>query len=91
MEIEYDPAKDARNVAERGLPFERAREFVFAQALEAEDHRHADERRIVSIGPLAGLLHVLVYVRRGAVVRVISLRRANRREARRYREWWASR
>lgn len=42
------------------------------------------ERRIRIVGSIDGLLHVAVITLRGDTVRVISLRRANRREERGY-------
>ncbi|RME64488.1 MAG: BrnT family toxin, partial [Alphaproteobacteria bacterium] len=43
------------------------------------------ERRI-AIGPINGRLHVLIYVKTAKAVRVISLRKANAREVRKYNE-----
>ncbi len=49
--------------------------------LIAEDTRHTyGERRFVAFGMIEQRLHCLVFVRREAAVRVISLRKANRRE-----------
>jgi hypothetical protein len=45
--------------------------------------RHG-EARTVQVGPIAGRLHVAVVTFRGAVTRVISLRKANPREERWY-------
>lgn len=39
MQITYDPAKDARNVEERGLPFALVRDFEWSTALIVEDDR----------------------------------------------------
>lgn len=39
MEIAFDPAKDARNLRERGLSFERVADFEFETALYEEDNR----------------------------------------------------
>ena len=44
------------------------------------------ELRHVAIGYIHGRLHVLVFTKRGQTVRVISLRKANKREERAYRE-----
>ena len=43
MEITFDPAKNAANVALRGLSFERVADFDFETAIFAQDDRH--ERR----------------------------------------------
>lgn len=39
MEITYDPAKDARNTAERGISFEAAKEYEFETAIYVVDDR----------------------------------------------------
>lgn len=39
MQITYDPAKDARNVEERGLPFAQVQDFEWSTALIVEDDR----------------------------------------------------
>ncbi len=47
MEIVFDPAKNARNLRERELPFERVVDFDFDSALFEEDaRRDYDEVRI---------------------------------------------
>lgn len=85
MELEFDPAKNARNTRERGISFERFADMDLGTALAVEDAR-ADygERRVRFLGTIDGRLHVAVITYRGEKVRVISLRRANDREERRY-------
>ena len=39
MRITFDPAKNARNVAERGLPFERIADLEWLTAVIVEDLR----------------------------------------------------
>lgn len=85
MEITYDPVKNARNVAERGISFDRAADFDFDSAVFLIDHRRdRDEVRYRGFGMLDGRLHVLVFTETLKGIRVISLRRANRREVRDY-------
>lgn len=87
MQIEYDPAKNERNIRERGLSFERAADFDFDRALyRLDDRGDYGERRIRALGYIGDYLYSLVYTMRGEVLRVISLRRANRREVRVYEE-----
>ena len=87
MEITFDPAKNARNVALRGLSFERAAEFDFETAVFEVDARHDyGETRTTVIGGLDGVLHVLIFTMREEALRVISFRKANKREVRRYEE-----
>lgn len=81
MEIEFDPAKNEANIALRGLPFEMVVRFDFDSALILIDDRHDyDEVRYQAIGLIGNRLYFLVFTTRGRKVRVISLRRANRKE-----------
>jgi uncharacterized protein len=81
MDISYDPDKNARNMADRGLSFERAADFDFETARLWQDARRAyPERRIVAIGYLDDRLHVLVFTETACGIRVISFRKANPRE-----------
>lgn len=85
MEFEYDPAKSAANATLRGLPFDLASEFDFETAHYSLDTRKDyGEERYQALGYLHGRLHVLVFTHTGRGLRIISLRRANQREARRY-------
>lgn len=85
MEITYDPAKNARNVQERGLSFDRAIDFDFHTALyRVDDRREYGETRIRAMGTLDGRLHALVFVEQATGIRVISFLKANRREIKRY-------
>ena len=83
MEIEFDPAKNERNIRERGLPFELAADFDFETASLYAEQRHG-ELRTIAVGYLEARLHVLCYVPTANGIRVISFRKANDREARKY-------
>ncbi len=87
VDITYDPAKDAANIASRGLSFRRAVEFEFETALIIMDtRRDYGEVRYRALGLLADHLHALVFTMRGETLHVISLRKANNREVRRYEQ-----
>ena len=85
MEITYDPAKNLRNIALRGLSFERVVEFDFLGATYLIDDRResheSHEARWVAIGYLEGRLHQLCFVETATGIRVVSFRKANAREA----------
>lgn len=83
MAITYDPAKNERNVRERGLSFERAADFDFDTAIFNTEFRNGETRRI-AIGYLDKRLHLLCYVPQSEGIRVVSFRRMNKREAKRY-------
>jgi hypothetical protein len=85
VSISYDPDKNDKNVAERGISFERAAEFEWSSALIVEDTRKDyGESRFQALGFIGKRLHVLVFTPRAGQVHVISLRKANRREVKQY-------
>jgi uncharacterized DUF497 family protein len=87
MAIVYDEEKNRRNIAERNLSFERVGAFEWRTAVVHRDQRRDyGEERFVALGNLDGRLHVLVFTQRSLDIRVISLRRANRREQAAYAE-----
>ena len=83
--FEFDPTKDAANIAKHGLSLAEAATLEMSLARVSIDRRRDyGEERFIAVGPLAGRLHVLIFALRGAVIRVISLRKANAREMRDY-------
>jgi uncharacterized protein len=77
MEIEFDPAKSAKNERERGLPFERAAELEWHRAYTVPDRRRDyGEERFLAFPPLQGRLHVACFTIRGTAFRIISFRKA---------------
>jgi hypothetical protein len=87
MKIEFDQNKSAKNARERGLSFELVEFFDWETCQTQDDGRHAyPERRRVSVGFLRGRLHVVCHTPIDGGLRVISFRKANRREIRRYEE-----
>lgn len=87
--IEYDPVKDAENIAKHGLALIGATRLFEGPFIEEEDGRFDyDETRFVAIGPVSSLadrICVAVYTWRDGKRRVISFRKANDREIRKYR------
>lgn len=87
MEVSFDSAKSERNARQRSLPFERAAEFDFEIAVFLLDDRHDDgESRFRALGLLDNRVHALVFVETPKGIRVISFRKANAREVRRYEQ-----
>lgn len=84
-EVSFDPAKNERNITSRGISFEAAELFEWDTAMIAEDLRmEYGEKRSQALGFITGRLHAMVFTPRAGRVHVISLRKANRREVRRY-------
>jgi uncharacterized DUF497 family protein len=87
MEIEFDPAKDAANIANHGISLRAAQKLLNGFTIEFEDMRFDyGEVRIISLGEINGRVFVCVYTVRGAAYRPISLRVANRKERRVYKQ-----
>ena len=92
LEFEWDERKNQENIRKHGISFEEA-ETVFSDehGLLIEDSDHsAVEDRVVLLG-LSADLHTLVVChcyRRGCVIRIISARRATRREREQYNRRW---
>jgi uncharacterized DUF497 family protein len=83
----FDPAKDRANRAKHGVSLALA-EVLFAgpHVSMSDDRFEYGEVREVAFGLINDRLFVCVYADRDAERRVISLRRANRREVKRYGE-----
>jgi uncharacterized DUF497 family protein len=84
MEFEWDDASE-RNRRERGFDFATAA-LIFDGPVQTtfDDRRDYSEERVIAIGEINGEVLVVVYTDRGQVRRIISARRANRKE----RETW---
>lgn len=92
MRITYDPAKNARNVAERGLSFELVAELEWEAALAQEDTRKDyGETRIQVLAFLERRLHAAVVTIRGDALHVISFRKASQKEVKWYEQERGSR
>jgi uncharacterized DUF497 family protein len=87
MKITFDHKKSEKNALERGLPFELAHNFEWDGALYTVDTRKTyTEQRIIGLGYLHDRLHVICFTPIPNGVRVISFRKANTREIRRYEQ-----
>lgn len=85
MQVTFDPAKNAKNITERGLPFRMAEEVDWSQAVIIEDTRKDyGEKRWRAFGYIGERLFAVVFTTRGDAMHVISLRKANEREVRSY-------
>lgn len=81
MEIEFDPDKDAANVAKHGISLARAADFELVSRID--DDRYY-EPRVRAYGRIDGVMHAMAFVVRDGRVRPISLRRAHEKEFRRH-------
>ena len=85
IEIDYHLPKCQSNIKNRGLSFDLAKQFDFENALIWEDTRHDyGERRLSALGFIEQRLHCVVFTLRNDIFWIISLRKANKREVKRY-------
>jgi uncharacterized protein len=85
VRIEFDPIKDLVNQAKHGVSLEAAGRAAWDRAfIRLDQRRDYGELRVVAAVPIEGALHMVVLTPRGERVRIISVRRANRREERHY-------
>ena len=87
MEITYDRSKNLHHIDSRGLSFEQVVDFDFETANYTIDKRRDyGEIRRCAIGYLGNRLHALVFTETKNGIRVISFRKANKREVLNYEQ-----
>jgi uncharacterized DUF497 family protein len=87
MQFEWDDEKDRANRIKHGVSFSDATEIFQNIRLTAIDSRRDyGETRKITIGEAHFGVCVVVYTERDDVVRIISARRANERERKKYYE-----
>lgn len=86
MEFDWNPAKCAKNIAERGLDFaDVVVGFADTKKRIAKDERkNYGEERFNMLATIQGRVFHITYTERGSVTWIISARKANKREQRRY-------
>jgi uncharacterized protein len=81
MEFEWDDAKSERNRRERGFGYDTAALIFEGPVIEWCDIRkNWNETRIVAVGSTDGRIVAVIYTDRGDVRRIISARRARKKE-----------
>lgn len=87
LTYEWDEAKNRSNRAKHGLDFADAELVLNGPCVTFVDDRFDyGEPRFVALGSLAGRPVAIAYAVRGEAVRIISMRKANRREQKVYQE-----
>ena len=86
IDFEWDAFKAAANLRQHAIPFEYAtRIFLDEHRLDDVDDRHDyGEARRLTLGRIEKRVFVVAYAVRADVIRLISARKANGRETRRY-------
>ena len=87
MKYEWDEAKNRINCTKHGLDFADAPAVLSGPSVTfADDRFDYGEDRLVTLGLLAGRVVVIAHVPRGDATRIISMRKANRREQEIYKK-----
>jgi uncharacterized DUF497 family protein len=88
MIYERDKAKNQSNFSKHGLDFGDAEQVLTGPCVSFLDDRFDyGEERVVTLGLLAGRAVVIVHAPRGGdTTRIISMRKANKREQESYQE-----
>jgi len=94
LRFEWDAAKSRQNERKHGVSFEEAQSvFLDERAIRFSDPDHSeDEDRFILLG-MSFVLRVVVvchcYRAGESVIRIISARKANKREVRDYLAYWS--
>jgi uncharacterized DUF497 family protein len=87
MEIEFDSVKDRENFAKHGVSLALAEQLDWDAALVWIDDRFEyGELRMIALAPETETLYYVAFVEHEEARRIISLRRATRREVKHYVE-----
>ena len=88
MRFEWDEAKRRANLEKHGLDFADSPEMFAGEMVIALDRRlDYGEARFIGFGPLKGRVMAIIFSRRMPdLIRIVSLRKANQRERRRYEQ-----
>ncbi len=87
MELEWDEAKSRRNLLLRGFDFAHAGLIFEGPVIEREDRRtDYREVRLIATGMVDDECLTVVYTPRAGRIRIISARRASRKERDAYRQ-----
>ncbi len=81
MEITFDQAKDKTNIAKHGVSLGDAELIKWDMLVTTIDaRRDYKEERMIGFAPIGTRLHCVVFTVRNNELRIISLRKANKRE-----------
>ena len=86
MTFEWDDKKDASNIEKHGLSFDDAIKIFLdpKRKVLVDDRFNYGEERLIATGYMDGRLVVVIYTKKESVVRIISARKANKREQRKH-------
>lgn len=87
MEFEWDTIKNQRNIEKYGIDFiDAVRIFEHPTLTIVDNRRDYGEKQIAAMGTVENVILYVVYTIRDGIWRIISARRANRHERKKYLE-----
>ena len=86
MKFEWDEKKSAINLSKHGIDFNAATKLWDDEDRIQIQTAFPTENRIVVIGKIKAKLWAAIYTQRNNAIRIISVRRARKREARLYEQ-----
>lgn len=88
MEFEWDPAKSSFNNTKHGISFEQALEIWNNVTIEVPNIAESKdgETRGATLGQINNKIYVAIWTKRGAKIRLISVRRARKYEEEVYKK-----
>lgn len=87
MSVSFDSNKNKRNIEQRGLSFDQVADLDWDNAWIYQDERNEyNEIRFVAYSMLDKRLHFVCFTETKDGIRVISFRKANNREVKRYEQ-----
>ena len=85
MKYEWDEAKRLAHLKKHGVDFADIRAFDWNASIEwIDDSEDYGEERFLALGPFRGRIYSVAYTERRGMPRIISFRKATRKEIKRY-------
>ena len=85
--FDWDKEKRQQNLLKHGIDFLYAAQIFEGETVTiVDDRQDYGETRYLAVGTVAGELFAVVYTLRGDVIRLISARRARKKEYERYQD-----
>jgi uncharacterized DUF497 family protein len=85
MIFEWDENKNIGNIKKHGIDFKDSLKiFSNTMITKVDNRKNYKEKGWISLGNLENIIVILVYTKRGKIIRIISIRKANKSERKIY-------
>lgn len=93
VEFEWDEEKRQANLEKHRVDFVDAARLLLSDTakIHSSSKSGSDDTRYIAVGPLDELFYTAIFTIRNGKYRIISARRANRAEEKKYREYHSTR